>query len=110
VRRDEARRVLLDEKVLEPLERGDVEVVRRLVEKENVGVIEQQAREAEARSFAAGKRCDLAIDETAEPEPAEPEPAEPEAAAPEAAAPEAAAPETAAPETGTPGEDAAVPE
>src|SRR6266545_4816562 len=71
MRRDHACRVLLDEKVLEPLERGDVEMVRRLIEEEDVGVVEQQAREAEARPLAAREGRNLAIDETAEAESAE---------------------------------------
>jgi len=62
---------LLDQKVLEPLERRDIEMVRRLVEEQNVRVIEEQARQAEPRSLATRERCDLAIDETAQAETAE---------------------------------------
>ena len=68
--RDHSRCALLDEEVLQPLQRRHIEVVRGFVEEQNVGVIEQQAREPETGSLATRERRDLAIDETAEAEPA----------------------------------------
>ena len=44
------------ELVLEPLEARDVEVVRRLVEEQQVGVAAERARERGARQLAAGER------------------------------------------------------
>ena len=41
---------------LEPLERGDVEVVRRLVEQQQVGVARERAGERRAGELAAGER------------------------------------------------------
>ena len=63
--------VLLDQESLEPLQRGDVQVVGRLVEKEQVGVVEQEAGETETRSLATGERCDLAIAKHVETKPTE---------------------------------------
>ena len=60
--------VLLDEEPLQPLERGDVEMVRRLVEEEDVRVIEQKPRKTETRSLAAGQRRDLPVAERIEAE------------------------------------------
>jgi hypothetical protein len=47
------RQLLFYKELLEPLERGEIEVVRRLVEQEDVGVVEEEAREAEPRALAA---------------------------------------------------------
>src|SRR5712692_9462758 len=41
-------------------------MVRRLVEEQHVGVVEQETRETETRSLATRERGDLAIDQTAE--------------------------------------------
>jgi hypothetical protein len=43
---------------LEPLEALDVEVVRRLVEQQQVGVAAERARERGARQLAAGERLE----------------------------------------------------
>ena len=63
VRRREHRRVLIHEKGLEPLERGDVEVVRRLVQQQEIGIVEQQPSEAETRPLPAGERSHVAVTE-----------------------------------------------
>ena len=55
-------RVELDERLLEPLERLDVEVVRRLVEQQQVGVAGERARQRRARQLAAGERLELAVE------------------------------------------------
>ena len=47
---------------LEPLEARDVEVVRRLVEEEQVGVATERARERRARQLAAGERVEQAVE------------------------------------------------
>ena len=54
VARDQDRRVLLEEEPLEPFKRREVEMVRRLVEEEEVGIVEQQAREAKTGPLATG--------------------------------------------------------
>ena len=57
---------------LEPLEALDVEVVRRLVEQQQVGVGRQRARERGARQLAAGERVERPVEiGVAEPEAAE---------------------------------------
>src|SRR5438552_11231370 len=68
--RDHSRCALLDEEVLQPLRRRHIEVVRGFVEEQNVGVIEQQAREPETGSLATRERSERAIDEPAEAAPA----------------------------------------
>ena len=50
------RRVEAHQVLLEPLERGDVEVVGRLVEQQQVGVAGQRAAERRARQLAARER------------------------------------------------------
>ena len=47
---------------LEPLERGDVEVVGRLVEQQQVGVARERAGERRARELAAGERRERAVE------------------------------------------------
>src|SRR5207248_8389275 len=49
------------EKALEPVETGEVEVVRRLVEQEDVEAREQDRRERGARRLAARQRSDLPV-------------------------------------------------
>jgi len=61
----------LHQKCLEPFERRDIEVVRRLVEEEHVGVVEQESREAETGALAARECRDLAVDKLHQPEPGE---------------------------------------
>ena len=57
---------------LEPLEAGDVEVVRRLVEEEQVGVAAERARERRARQLAARERAQRPVEVVVgEAEPAE---------------------------------------
>src|SRR5581483_9336997 len=56
VRDEDHRRVERRELALEPLEVRDVEVVRRLVEEEQVGIAAQRARERGTRQLAAGER------------------------------------------------------
>ena len=46
---------VLVEEVLEPLDRFGVEVVGRLVEQQEVRVLEEEARERDAASLAAGR-------------------------------------------------------
>src|SRR5439155_1935918 len=65
------RGLLFDEEVLEPFQCGDVEVVCRLVEEQDIWIVEKQPCKTEARAFATGERRDLAVDKTAETEPAE---------------------------------------
>ena len=48
--------------VLEPLEARDVEVVRRLVEQQQVRVAAERARERRARQLAAGERVEQAVE------------------------------------------------
>ena len=56
VRDEDDRGVEADERLLEPLEALDVEVVRRLVEQQQVGVGAERAAERGARQLAAGER------------------------------------------------------
>ena len=56
VRDEDHRRVEVGELLLEPLQGGDVEVVRRLVEEQQVGVAAERPRERGARQLAAGER------------------------------------------------------
>ena len=58
--RDDGAAVLVEEP-LQPLDRLGIEVVRRLVEQEQVGVLEQQPRERDAPLLAAGDRADVRI-------------------------------------------------
>ena len=58
--RDDRAAVLVEE-ALEPLDRLGVEVVGRLVEQEQVGVLEQEPRERDASLLAAGDRGDVRI-------------------------------------------------
>ena len=55
-------RVERGELALEPLEVRDVEVVRRLVEQEQVGVAAERARERGARQLAARERAQRAVE------------------------------------------------
>ena len=48
--------------LLEPLERGDVEVVGRLVEQQQVGVARERAGERRARELAAGEGRERAVE------------------------------------------------
>ena len=56
------RRVEAEQRLLEPLERLDVEVVGRLVEQEQVGLGGERASERGARELAAGERPQLAVE------------------------------------------------
>ena len=56
------RRVQAGQRLLEPLERLDVEVVGRLVEQQQVGLGGERARERGARELAAGERLELAVE------------------------------------------------
>ncbi len=56
VRDEDHRRVERLQLALEPLEARDVEMVRRLVEQQQVGVAAERARERGARQLAAGER------------------------------------------------------
>ena len=47
---------------LEPLEALDVEVVRRLVQQQQIGIAAERARERRARQLAAGERLQLAVE------------------------------------------------
>ena len=58
MRDEDDARVERRELVLEPLEARDVEVVRRLVEEQQVGVAAERARERRARQLAAGERVE----------------------------------------------------
>ena len=61
-----------DERPLEPLEPLDVEMVRRLVEQQQVGIARQRPRQRRARQLAAGERRELPVElRVLEPEPAE---------------------------------------
>ena len=57
---DDGARVLLEEP-LQPLDRLGVEVVGRLVEQQQVGVLEQQPAERDAALLAAGQRGDVGV-------------------------------------------------
>ncbi len=58
--RDDGPRVLVEEP-LEPLDRLGVEVVRGLIEQEQVGVLQKQPAEGHASLLAAGERRDLGV-------------------------------------------------
>ena len=53
---------IVDELLLEPLDRGHVEVVRRLVEQQQVGAARERACERRARQLAAGERVEAAVE------------------------------------------------
>ena len=53
---------IVDELLLEPLHRLHVEVVRRLVEQEQVGAAGERARERGARQLAAGEGLEAAVE------------------------------------------------
>ncbi len=57
---DDRARVLVEEP-LQPLDRLGVEVVGRLVEQEQVGVLEQEPGEGDAAALAAGQRRDIRV-------------------------------------------------
>ena len=57
---DDRARVLVEE-ALEPLDRLGVEVVGRLVEQQQVGVLEQEPGERDAALLAAGQRRDVGV-------------------------------------------------
>ena len=57
---DDGARVLVEE-ALQPLDRLGVEVVGRLVEQEQVGVLEQQPAERHAALLAAGQGRDVGV-------------------------------------------------
>ena len=59
--RDDHREVLFDHERLQPFEGRDVEVVRRLIEQQQVRIVEQESGEAETRALAPGERADLAV-------------------------------------------------
>ena len=61
MRDDDERALELLEVGLEPRDALRVEVVRGLVEEEDVGVGEQQPRERDAAAFAAGERGDVRV-------------------------------------------------
>ena len=56
------RRVEAREVRLEPLERGDVEVVRRLVEEQQIGIAGQRAPERSPRQLASGERAERPVE------------------------------------------------
>ncbi len=56
---DRAR--VLGEEALQPLDRLGVEVVGRLVEQQQVGVLEQQPAQRHASLLAAGERGDVGV-------------------------------------------------
>ena len=62
VRDEDHRRVDRRQLALEPLEALDVEVVRRLVEQQQVGIAGKRAGERGARQLAAGERGELAVE------------------------------------------------
>ena len=55
-------RVEGEQRLLQPLERLDVEVVRRLVEQQQVGLGGERAGERGARELAAGERLQRAVE------------------------------------------------
>ena len=57
---DDRARVLAEE-ALQPLDRLGVEVVGRLVEEQQVGVLEEQPAERDAALLAAGQRRDVGV-------------------------------------------------
>ena len=56
------RGVEADQVRLEPLERGDVEVVRRLVEQQQIGVSGERAPERSPRQLASGERVQSPVE------------------------------------------------
>ena len=62
VSHEDHRRVELGEVLLEPLERGDVEVVRGLVQQQQVRVARERARERRAGELAAGEGRELPVE------------------------------------------------
>src|SRR6202007_3240995 len=56
VRDDDNRAVEAGDEALEPIEPGEIKIVRRLVEQEDVEAAEQDRRERGAGCFAAGER------------------------------------------------------
>ncbi len=62
VRDEDHRRVERGQLALEPLEARHVEVVRRLVEQQQVGVAAERARERGARQLSAGERPQLPVE------------------------------------------------
>ena len=62
VRDEHDRGVERDERLLEPLERLDVEVVGRLVEQQQVGLRGERAGQRAARQLAAGERRERAVE------------------------------------------------
>ena len=62
VRDEDDRGVERRELGLEPLEARDVEVVRRLVEQQQVGIAAERARERGARQLAAGERLQAPVE------------------------------------------------
>ena len=71
MRRHQDGRGLLGEESLEPFERGDVEMVRRLVQQQQIGVVQQKPGEPEARPLAARERPYLSRAQRGEAEPGE---------------------------------------
>ena len=55
MRDEDHRRVEALQLALEPFEAGDVEMVRRLVQQQQVGIAAERARERRARQLAAGE-------------------------------------------------------
>ena len=62
MRHEHERAGELEQALLEHLERRDVEVVRRLVEEQQVGGLEHQPREHGARLLAAGEPADRRLE------------------------------------------------
>ena len=62
MRDEDDGRIERHERLLQPLERLDVEVVRRLVEQQQVGIAGERASERRARELAAGERAELAVE------------------------------------------------
>src|SRR5687767_9574815 len=62
VARHEDRTAIVAEETLEPEDRLDIEVVRRLVEKERIGLREEDLRERNAHLPAAGEGANIALD------------------------------------------------
>ena len=62
VRDEDHRGVEREQLALEPLEAGHVEVVRRLVQQQQVGVAAERPRQGGARQLAAGERAQLPVE------------------------------------------------
>ena len=54
-------KILFYKKLFQPLERRDIEVVRRLVEQQQIGIVEQQAGETEPGALATREGSDLPV-------------------------------------------------